>query len=248
MYNDKKILTLDEFNIIHNRLSSFITDKMSKFYRPVLRKMFAEVFSKSAIRYINNNKHKYNVLLYSDRGIYNDAFIYIDYCRKDGKLENIIIKKDDIKDLLPKNITLNINYIRLDVDTVKSKNLRKYYDALNMLYFSMNVDRLNIFHLHGWGNPSINDYYRKSIGYLKKHNILMYNILMNKPCNNGFFQRFDASKESIMDIYKYYDAHFYGYIGKRISFLRYIKAYKPYIIKMLCNMKYGESYEKSYKK
>lgn len=241
MYNDKKMLTLDEFNVIHNRLTAFITDKMSKFYRPVLRKMFAEVFSKSGIRYINNNIRKYNVLLYSDRGIYNDAFIYIDYRRKDGKLENIIIKKDGIKDLLPENITLNINYIRLDVDTVKPKNLRKYYDALNMLFFYLNPYRLNLFDVYGWSNTSISEYYRKSASYLKKHNILMYNILIDNTCAG-------VIEKDIMNIYEYYNKHFCGFIDRRSSFLRYLKAFDKYIIKMILGMRSGEWYEKDNKK
>lgn len=238
MYNDKKILTLEDMNVIHTRLTSFVLTKLEKFYRPVLRKMFAEVFSKSGIRYINNNTHKYDVLLYKD-DFYGGNSFSIDYCDEKGKYENITIKKDVIKDLLPKNVSLNINYIKINENTVSPKNLRKYYDALNMLFFYLNPYRLNLFNVYGWHNPSIAEYYRKSVSYLKKHNILMYNILMNKPCNK-FLPRFGVSKKDIMDIYEYYDAHFYGYIGRRISFLRYLKAFDKYIIKMILNMGSGE--------
>lgn len=240
MYNDKKILILEDMNIIHMRLTSFVLTKLEKFYKPVLRKMFAEVLSKSGIRYINNNAHKYDVLLYKD-DFYSGNSFSIDYCDEKGKGENIIIKKDVIKDLLPKNVSLNINYIKINEDTVRSKNLRKYYDALNMLFFYLNPYRLNLFNVYGWRNPSISEYYRKSVSYLKKHDILLYNILMNKPC-------FSVSKKGIMNIYEYYNEHFYGYIGRRISFLKYLKAFDEYIIKMILNMRSGEWYEEINKK
>lgn len=240
MYNDKKMLILEDMNIIHTRLTSFVLTKLEKFYRPVLRKMFAEVFSKSGIRHINNNIHKYDALLYKD-DFYSGNSFSIDYCDEKGKYENINIKKDAIKDLLPKNVSLNINYIKINEDTVKPKNLRKYYDALNMLFFYLNHDRLNLFNVYGWRNSSISEYYRKSVSYLKKHNILMYNILMDKSC-------FGVSKKGIMNIYKYYNAHFYGYIGRRMSFLRYLKAFDEYIIKMILNMGSGEWYEEINKK
>lgn len=240
MYSDKKILTLEEMNVIHIRLTLFILDKMAKFYKPILRKMFAEVFSKDGIRYINNNAYKYDVLLYSDT-FYSGSVFCIDYCNEKGEYENITIKKDTIKDLLPKNVVLNINYIKINENTVNSKNLRKYYDALNMLFFSINHYRLNEFYLFGWHNPSISKYYRKSVGYLKRYNILMYNILMNELC-------FGISKKDIMSIYEYYNKHFCGYTGRRASFLRYLKTFDEYIIKMILNMRSGERYEKDNKK
>lgn len=240
MYSNKKILTLEEMNIIHTRLTSFILDKMTKFYKPILRKMFAEVFSKNGIGYINNNVHKYDILLYNDT-FYGDSVFSIEYCNEKGRYENITIKKDTIKDLLPKNVVLNINYIKINENTVNPKNLRKYYDALNMLFFSINHYRLNEFHLFGWRNPSISKYYRKSVGYLKKHNILMYNILMNELC-------FGISKKDIMNVYEYYNKHFCGYTGRRSSFLRYLKTFDEYIIKMILAMRSGEWYEKDNKK
>lgn len=167
MYSDKKILTLKEMDIIHTRLTSFILDKMAKFYKPILRKMFEEVFSKNGIRYINNNVYKYGILLYNDT-FYGDSVFSIDYCNEKGRYENITIKKDVIKDLLPKNVALNINYIKINENTVNSKNLLKYYDALNMLFFCANQYRLEVFYIFGWRNPSISEYYRKSVNYLKK--------------------------------------------------------------------------------
>ena len=84
MCSNKKILNLGDMNIIHTRLTSFILDKMAKFYKAILRKMFAEVFSKNDIRYINNNAHKYRVLLYNDN-FYGDRALNIEYCKEKGK-------------------------------------------------------------------------------------------------------------------------------------------------------------------
>lgn len=245
--NEKRMLTLDDMDIIHDRLTSFIIGRMSKFYKPILRKMFAEVFSKKSINYINNNIDKCGALLYGGDGPFYSLFIRIDYYNESGICKEVSIKKDDIKDLLPKNVTLNINYIKINERTVNASNLRKYYDALNMLYFSINMYKLNRVYTAGWGNMSISKYYRKPISYLKKHNVLMYSILVGTPINT-FFSTLLRSKDDIMDIYKYYSLHFGTYTNRFISFLRYIKAYKQYIIKELLAMKCGGFYEKDYKK
>ena len=62
---------------------------------------------------------------------------------------------------------------------------------------------------------------------------------MNKS-DYGFLPCFDVNKKDIMSIYKYYNEHFYGYVGRRISFLRYLKAFDGYIIKMILTMRSGE--------
>lgn len=245
MCSDKKILTLEEMRTIHTRLTSFILDKTTRFYESILRKMFAEVFSKSDIRYINNNTHKYGVLLCNN--FYDNSILSIDYCNEKSSYYDVIIKKSKVKHLLPKNVALNISYIKIDKNTVKSKNLRKYYDALNMLSFSINSYKLNEFHILGWSNPFISKYYRKSAGYLKKHNALMYNILMNEP-GCMLLPYFDMNKKDTMGIYEYYSKYFCGYTGQCISFLRYLKAFDGYIIKMILSMRSGEWHEKDNKK
>lgn len=56
--------------VIHTRLTSFILDKTTKFYESILRKMLAEVFSKSDIRCINNNMHNFGMNKKDTMGVY----------------------------------------------------------------------------------------------------------------------------------------------------------------------------------
>lgn len=69
----------------------------------------------------------------------------------------------------------------------------------------------------------------------------MYNIFMDNTCAG-------VMKKDIMNIYEYYNKHFCGYIVRRSSFLRYLKTFDGYIIKMILTMKRGEWNGKDNKK
>lgn len=49
-----------------------------------------------------------------------------------------------------------------------------------------------------------------------------------------------SDKKDTMGIYEYYSKYFCGYTGQCISFLRYLKAFDGYIIKMTLSMRSGE--------
>lgn len=229
LYDDNKYLNLDDMKKIQKKLNDIILKSTYKYYAANFRKMIVEVFNNKRIRYINKNSDDYALLLDLENENKNNIEIF---CKNSHDIiANVSIRKDFIKTLGIKDLCINLDFLYISDKVVNNKNIDKYFHALNMLDAYNNRHHLcNILYYYGWANDAWKEYHKKQIKYLKKNNILFYNLLCDKPL-------YDIDNNSIMDLSEYYNRCGHYIHRKGSSVAVYVSLFQEHIKKCIKNAK-----------